>query len=195
MCGSLFFYSDIPSQAVKLFAVRNLKETEGPKIIVQDPVFFHVCELSRERAPVRTQIIRHFRAAEGNRHLHGTGFLRFQGEIRQNFFAERGFGGDLDLLRQRNVSSADQIKQIPGECVMEGAGVPAGVQDPVRRDKEDCSGFRRFEDNSPLAQILPDQDLPEDPVVFGIGEKSASAPYIFLDDMNAAGYNDPDLSV
>ena len=108
--------------------------------------------------------------------------------------AERGFGGDLDLLRQRNVSSADQIKQIPGECVMEGAGVPAGVQDPVRRDKEDCSGFRRFEDNSPLAQILPDQDLPEDPVVFGIGEKSASAPYIFLDDMNAAGYNDPDLS-
>ena len=76
---------------------------------------------------------------------------------------------------------------------MEGAGVPAGVKDPVRRYKEDCSGLRRLKDNSAFIQVLSDQDLPEDPVVFGIGEKSASAPYIFLDDMNTSGDNYPDL--
>ena len=94
------------SQAVKLFALRNLKKMKGPKIIIQDPVFFHIRKFPRERAPVCAQIIRHFRAAQGDCHFHGTCLLRFQGEIRQNLLAERGFGGDLDLLRQRNVSAA-----------------------------------------------------------------------------------------
>ena len=68
------------------------------------------------------------------------------------------------------------------------------MQDPVRGEKEDGRRLGGLKYDPSVSGGFPDENIPEDPVFLGIGQKSAAAPDIFLHGVDTSADHYADLS-